>query len=81
MNLRSAGGWLFLKVNIACVRVCSCACVCSVGYAVLLINYRGSTGYGSKAIESLVGKCGTQDVRHFICDFDVLCSSRCRMVF
>lgn len=33
------------------------------GQAVLLINYRGSTGYGQDMLESLPGKCGTQDVQ------------------
>ena len=37
----------------------------SIGYHVLLTNYRGSIGYGEAALESLVGNCGkidTQDV-------------------
>jgi acylaminoacyl-peptidase len=32
------------------------------GYAVLLVNYRGSTGFGQAALESLTGNAGTQDV-------------------
>jgi acylaminoacyl-peptidase len=32
------------------------------GYAVLLVNYRGSTGFGQAALESLTGDVGTQDV-------------------
>ena len=35
---------------------------CSVGYAVLLINYRGSLGYGQDSIYSLPGNIGVQDV-------------------
>ena len=33
------------------------------GYSVLLINYRGSTGFGDKNLNSLLGKVGTQDVQ------------------
>lgn len=33
-----------------------------IGYATLLINYRGSTGFGEKALNSLLGKIGTNDV-------------------
>ncbi|OQR87773.1 acylamino-acid-releasing enzyme [Achlya hypogyna] len=36
--------------------------LCALGYAVVTVNYRGSTGYGRLALESLVGRCGTQDV-------------------
>ncbi|VDD81983.1 unnamed protein product [Mesocestoides corti] len=32
------------------------------GFACLLINYRGSTGYGNCSVYSLPGKCGTNDV-------------------
>jgi acylaminoacyl-peptidase len=32
------------------------------GYAVLHVNYRGSTGFGKSALESLTGKIGSQDV-------------------
>lgn len=32
------------------------------GYAVLLVNYRGSTGYGQKQLNSLPGKIGVVDV-------------------
>ena len=31
-------------------------------YAILHVNYRGSTGFGRKALESLTGKIGSQDV-------------------
>ena len=34
----------------------------ALGYSVLLINYRGSTGYGQDTIDSLPGKIGTNDV-------------------
>lgn len=32
------------------------------GYAVACVNYRGSTGFGQDALESLPGRCGRQDV-------------------
>lgn len=34
-----------------------------LGYAVLQINYRGSTGMGSKNVEYLQGKVGDSDVK------------------
>lgn len=34
----------------------------SLGYSVLLINYRGSSGYGQKFIQSLPGRVGSIDV-------------------
>ncbi|CAI5732079.1 unnamed protein product [Hyaloperonospora brassicae] len=34
----------------------------ALGFATVTVNYRGSTGYGMKALESLIGKVGTQDV-------------------
>ncbi|CAH1784714.1 unnamed protein product [Owenia fusiformis] len=36
--------------------------LCKCGYAVLLVNYRGSTGAGKDSIDSLPGNVGTQDV-------------------
>jgi acylaminoacyl-peptidase len=33
------------------------------GYAVLLVNFRGSTGFGEKSLYSLLGKVGEQDVQ------------------
>lgn len=33
-----------------------------LGFSVLLINYRGSTGFGQDSIDSLPGKIGTNDV-------------------
>lgn len=33
------------------------------GYAILLVNYRGSIGYGQKPLESLPGNIGTIDVK------------------
>ncbi|RMX64789.1 hypothetical protein DD238_006782 [Peronospora effusa] len=33
-----------------------------LGFAIVTVNYRGSTGFGIKALESLIGKAGKQDV-------------------
>ena len=39
------------------------ACLfCKLGYAVLLVNYRGSTGFTEDSLKSLPGHIGTQDV-------------------
>ena len=35
---------------------------CKLGYAVLLVNYRGSSGYPDSSLRSLPGNIGTQDV-------------------
>lgn len=34
-----------------------------LGFAVLLVNYRGSTGFGQDSIQSLIGQIGRQDVK------------------
>ena len=34
-----------------------------LGFAVLFVNYRGSTGFGDKSLNTLLGKVGTQDVQ------------------
>ncbi|XP_072438746.1 acylamino-acid-releasing enzyme-like isoform X1 [Chiloscyllium punctatum] len=36
---------------------------CKLGYAVLLVNYRGSSGFGQDSIRSLTGNIGIQDVK------------------
>ncbi|XP_023676839.2 acylamino-acid-releasing enzyme isoform X1 [Paramormyrops kingsleyae] len=41
----------------------SCAVLCKMGFAILLVNYRGSLGYGQDSILSLPGNVGDQDVR------------------
>jgi len=40
----------------------ACATLVLEGYSVLLVNYRGSTGYGQTQVDSLFGKVGRQDV-------------------
>ncbi|XP_030640823.1 acylamino-acid-releasing enzyme [Chanos chanos] len=39
------------------------AALIKLGFAVLMVNYRGSTGYGQDSIESLIGNIGSQDVK------------------
>ncbi|XP_035956437.1 acylamino-acid-releasing enzyme isoform X3 [Halichoerus grypus] len=39
------------------------AMLCKMGFAVLLVNYRGSTGFGQDSILSLPGNVGQQDVK------------------
>ncbi|XP_072026007.1 acylamino-acid-releasing enzyme-like isoform X2 [Amphiura filiformis] len=41
----------------------SCAFFCKMGYAILIVNYRGSLGFGQAGVLSLPGKVGTQDVK------------------
>ncbi|KAI4874556.1 hypothetical protein NFI96_029031 [Prochilodus magdalenae] len=39
------------------------AAMTKLGFAVLMVNYRGSTGFGQDGIDSLLGNIGNQDVR------------------
>ncbi|KAJ5077881.1 acylamino-acid-releasing enzyme [Anaeramoeba ignava] len=36
--------------------------LCSLGYQILIVNYRGSLGFHPKILNSLTGKVGTQDI-------------------
>ncbi|XP_067684751.1 acylamino-acid-releasing enzyme-like isoform X1 [Haliotis asinina] len=36
---------------------------CLCGYAVLMVNYRGSVGFGQNSVDSLLGNVGDQDVK------------------
>ena len=36
------------------------------GYAVLHVNYRGSTGFGQRLLESLPGQVGLLDVKDIV---------------
>nr|XP_028574488.1 acylamino-acid-releasing enzyme-like isoform X2 [Podarcis muralis] len=38
------------------------ASLCQLGFAVLMVNYRGSLGFGQASIESLISHVGVQDV-------------------
>ncbi|XP_034961901.1 acylamino-acid-releasing enzyme isoform X7 [Zootoca vivipara] len=38
------------------------ASLCQLGFAVLMVNYRGSLGFGQASIESLISRVGVQDV-------------------
>ncbi|XP_077182107.1 acylamino-acid-releasing enzyme-like isoform X2 [Paroedura picta] len=38
------------------------ACLCRLGFAVLMVNYRGSLGFGQASIDSLISRVGIQDV-------------------
>ncbi|OPJ80757.1 acylamino-acid-releasing enzyme-like [Patagioenas fasciata monilis] len=40
----------------------SMAALCQLGFAVLLVNYRGSLGFGQASITSLLSRVGEQDV-------------------
>lgn len=44
----------------------SYAFLCNSGYAILHVNYRGSSGFGQRALESLAGTAGTQDVQDIV---------------
>ncbi|XP_068191593.1 S9 family peptidase [Antennarius striatus] len=42
---------------------CTTAGLVKLGFAVLMVNYRGSTGFGQDSILSLLGQIGSQDVK------------------
>ncbi|XP_010440446.1 PREDICTED: acylamino-acid-releasing enzyme-like [Camelina sativa] len=42
----------------------------SIGYSQLIVNYRGSLGYGEDALQSLPGKIGSQDVNDVLTAVD-----------
>ncbi|KAM8862581.1 acylamino-acid-releasing enzyme isoform 2-T2 [Spinachia spinachia] len=42
---------------------CTTAGLAKLGFAVLMVNYRGSTGFGQDSISSLIGRIGSQDVK------------------
>lgn len=44
----------------------SYAYLCAKGYAILHVNYRGSSGFGQRALESLPGNVGTLDVEDLV---------------
>ncbi|KEH27833.1 acylamino-acid-releasing enzyme-like protein, putative [Medicago truncatula] len=48
----------------------SWAFLSSVGYSLLIVNYRGSLGFGEEALQSLPGKVGSQDVNDVLSAID-----------
>lgn len=42
----------------------------SIGYSLLIVNYRGSLGFGEEALQSLPGKAGNQDVKDVLTAID-----------
>ncbi|MCL7048160.1 hypothetical protein MKW94_022360 [Papaver nudicaule] len=42
----------------------------SLGYSLLIVNYRGSLGFGEEALQSLPGKVGSQDVNDVLAALD-----------
>ncbi|KAI4305299.1 hypothetical protein L6164_028672 [Bauhinia variegata] len=48
----------------------SLAFLSSLGYSLLIVNYRGSIGFGEEALQSLPGKVGTQDVNDVLIAID-----------
>ncbi|KAK7345936.1 hypothetical protein VNO77_16552 [Canavalia gladiata] len=48
----------------------SLAYLSSLGYSLLIVNYRGSLGFGEEALQSLPGKAGSQDVNDVLAAID-----------
>ncbi|KAJ7954803.1 Acylamino-acid-releasing enzyme like [Quillaja saponaria] len=48
----------------------SCSFLSSIGYSLLIVNYRGSLGFGEEALQSLPGKVGSQDVNDVLAAID-----------
>ncbi|XP_058105448.1 acylamino-acid-releasing enzyme isoform X2 [Magnolia sinica] len=48
----------------------SVAFLSSLGYNLLIVNYRGSLGFGEEALQSLPGKVGSQDVNDVLTALD-----------
>lgn len=48
----------------------SMAFLSSLGYNLLIVNYRGSLGFGEEALQSLPGKAGSQDVSDVLTALD-----------
>ncbi|XP_047319226.1 acylamino-acid-releasing enzyme isoform X2 [Impatiens glandulifera] len=48
----------------------SLAFLSSIGYSLLIVNYRGSLGFGEEALLSLPGKVGSQDVNDVLAAID-----------
>ncbi|MCD7467803.1 hypothetical protein HAX54_005436 [Datura stramonium] len=48
----------------------SSAFLCSLGFSLLIVSYRGSLGFGEEAVQSLPGKAGLQDVNDVLAAID-----------
>lgn len=48
----------------------SSAFLASIGFSLLIVNYRGSLGFGEEALQSLLGKVGSQDVNDVLTAID-----------
>ncbi|XP_052189153.1 acylamino-acid-releasing enzyme isoform X2 [Diospyros lotus] len=48
----------------------SLAFLSSIGFSLLIVNYRGSLGFGEEALQSLPGKVGSQDVNDVLTAID-----------
>ncbi|KAE8728184.1 Acylaminoacyl-peptidase-related isoform 2 [Hibiscus syriacus] len=48
----------------------SLAFLSSIGFSLLIVNYRGSRGFGEEALQSLPGKVGSQDVNDVLTAID-----------
>ncbi|XP_049407108.1 acylamino-acid-releasing enzyme-like isoform X2 [Solanum stenotomum] len=48
----------------------SSAFLCSLGFSLLIVNYRGSLGFGEEAVQSLPGRVGSQDVNDVLAAID-----------
>ncbi|CAI9118324.1 OLC1v1019886C2 [Oldenlandia corymbosa var. corymbosa] len=48
----------------------SLAFLTSLGYSLLIVNYRGSLGFGEEALQSLPGNIGSQDVNDVLAAID-----------
>ncbi|KAK6161473.1 hypothetical protein DH2020_004854 [Rehmannia glutinosa] len=54
----------------------SSAFLASLGYSLLIVNYRGSLGFGEEALQSLPGKIGSQDVNDVLTAIDYAIDNR-----
>ncbi|KAG9451856.1 hypothetical protein H6P81_004760 [Aristolochia fimbriata] len=59
------------SVSLSCYMK-SWAFLASLGYSLLIVNYRGSLGFGEEALQSLLGKIGHQDVNDVLTAMDLV---------